>query len=250
MNSLLRSLLTDHLDPGYAAAKKPSSGMWLIVGGVLVGLVLGIAIAQSAKWSGGPADRDAILAKVRETEQRNDSLSGQRNSLATQTDSARGLALAGNAEGAVVLEQIDRMQAAAATDAVHGPGLVVTLSDGGSGGRSTVLDRDVRAVVNALWASGAESVAVNDVRVGPSVTVRQAGGALLADNAPVFSPYRIEAIGSPGKLHTGFIVSDAYLRMSGINQLYGVGFDIAESDRLELPAANVHELRSAQEAGR
>jgi uncharacterized protein YlxW (UPF0749 family) len=88
------------------------------------------------------------------------------------------------------------------------------------------------------------------VRIGPSVTVRHAGGAVLVDNGPVFSPYKIVAIGPPQKLHTGFVVSEAFVRMSGLSQLYGVGFDYDESDDLAVPAATVRDLRVAREAGR
>ncbi len=57
------------------------------------------------------------------------------------------------------------------------------------GGKTVVLDRDLQTVVNALWAGGgAEAIAVGGVRIGPTVTIRQAGGAMLVDNQPVFSP--------------------------------------------------------------
>lgn len=256
-NSLLRSLLTDHLDPGYAAAHekdrvrtaKLPPWLWLAAGCVLVGLVVGIGYVQTGN---DPDDyRLQLLSSVKAAERRTDELAAQRSALAAQADQARATALAGNDEGTRVLDQIRGLESAAGVQAVHGPGVTVTLADHGSPeDRSIVLDRDLQAVVNALWQSGAEAVSVGDVRVGPAVTVRQAGGAMLVDNRPVPSPYRITAIGSPAKLQTGFVVSPAYLRMSAVAQLYGIGFDLKPADDLQLPAATVHELREAKAATR
>ena len=115
------------------------------------------------------------------------------------------------------------------------------------GGKTVVLDRDLQTVVNALWAGGAEAIAVGGVRIGPTVTIRQAGGAMLVDNQPVFSPYLVEAIGDTRALQRKFVVSDAYVRMSSVSQLYGVGFAVAEDDSLTLPPAAPRAVRVATE---
>ncbi|MCL2534331.1 MAG: DUF881 domain-containing protein [Nocardiaceae bacterium] len=266
--------MSDHLDPGYAGAAadrelghtKPTrigASAWIALGAVLVGLVFGIAYAQaSSSASDTDATRADILTEVRASEEHGRSLAASRDNLSARVDDLRASVLAGDAEGAEVLDQLHTLEAAAATEPVHGPGLVVTLTDpparpdlSGSSQRTPgslqagVLDRDLQSVVNALWSRGAEAVAVGDVRVGPAVTIRQAGGAMLVDNQPVASPYRVSAIGPPQKLQTGFVVSDAYLRMSTVQQLYGVGFTVAESDDLRLPAAAGRETRFAQETG-
>jgi uncharacterized protein YlxW (UPF0749 family) len=259
-NSLLQSLLRDHLDPGYAAAARAresgtargsrvSQLVWLVVGCVAVGAVVGIA---NRTIGDDPDDyRKEVLASVYAAERRNDDLSAQRAALGTTADEARATALAGSAEGEQVLDRIRVLESAAGAEPVHGPGVVVSLDDRGAGDdRSVVLDRDLQAIVNALWAGGAEAVAIGDVRVGPEVTVRQAGGAILVDNRPVAPPYRITAVGPPVPLQTGFVVSPAYLRMSAVAQLYDIEFDLQGEDDLALPGANLHELRSAQEATR
>ena len=91
-----------------------------------------------------------------------------------------------------------------------GPGLTVTITDPGvskdlsdvskervKGSRQVILDRDLQLVVNSLWVSGAEAVSVGGVRIGPNVTIRQAGGGILVDNQPISSPYVILAVGPP-----------------------------------------------------
>ncbi|WP_068276924.1 DUF881 domain-containing protein [Aldersonia kunmingensis] len=258
-NSLLQSLLREHLDPGYAAAaraREDGAGssripqwLWLMVGCAVIGLVVGVAAVTIGEDSDDY--RREVLSSVDAAEERNDELSTQRSELNTVADAARARALAGNTEGEQVLDRLRTLESAAGAEPVHGPGIVVTLDDRAAvKDRSVVLDRDVQAVVNALWASGAEAVSIGDVRVGPGVTVRQAGGAMLVDNKPVPSPYKIAAVGSPGQLETGFVVSPAYLRMSAVAQLYDIEFDVSAKEDLRLRGATVHELRSAEEATR
>ena len=62
---------------------------------------------------------------------------------------------------------------------------------------SRVLDVDLQSVVNALWAAGAEAIAINGQRLTATSTIRAAGDAVLVDYRPVTSPYEVAAIG-PG----------------------------------------------------
>lgn len=270
--SLLKSLLEDHLDPGYAAAAARRngrghhpgrSGAWLALGAVLAGLVLGVAFAQNTERTpGADRARTEILATMRDSDQRIDELVDRRNDLVATLEDRRAVLFADDAQGSALLDAVRESLDAAAAAPVSGPGIAVTLTDPSArpnlsdsstredlGRSATVLDRDLQAVVNALWLGGAEAIAVGDVRVGPGVTIRQAGGAMLVDNQPVFSPYTVSAVGSPSALQTSFVVSDAYLRLAGIQQLYGVGFTITEHGELELPAAAVRTVESAREVG-
>lgn len=268
--SLLKSLLEDHLDPGYAAAAAdrdtghPTTATrartWLTVGLVITGLVLGVAFAHNRDNDPGTDDtRAEILATLTDADARIDSAVAERDRLTAAVAEQRAALVADDAQGAATLTALAAADDAAATTAVHGPGVTVTLTDPAArpnlsdpsqrpGHRSaTILDRDLQSVVNALWAGGAEAIAVGGVRIGPGVTIRQAGGAMLVDNQPVFSPYVVDAVGPTARMHTDFVVSDAYLRLSGIQQLYGVGFTITEDAELELPAAPARIVESARE---
>ncbi|MGW0044883.1 DUF881 domain-containing protein [Rhodococcus sp. NPDC003348] len=269
--SLLTALLAEGLDPGYAAAAEDRArghslhrplraGVWCAGGALVLGLIFGIAFAEAADRAPGTEQvRRDILTQVDAAETRGTDLTNTRDDLTARTDAARTQALAGDAQGAAVLGRIAALEQDAALGPVHGPGITVTLTDPaarpdlsdrsrpGGGAKPVIIDRDLQAVVNGLWGAGAEAVAVGNVRVGPGVTIRQAGGAMLVDNQPVPSPYVVSAIGSPARLQTGFVVSDAYLRMSGVAQLYGAGFDVAEDDEISLPAATAREIRSARE---
>ncbi|WP_415974974.1 DUF881 domain-containing protein [Rhodococcus sp. 077-4] len=269
--SLLTSLLTDHLDPGYAAAaaertaqhtrkQRIPGALWLLTGAVSAGLIFGIAFSQLA--SGADVDRagaDASAA-VRGAQDRSAELEATREELAEQVSSERDRALQSDASGSALSERLSAVESAAGIDTVSGPGLSVVVTEPvaadspsdrsvRTGSGAAVLDRDIAAIVNSLWASGAEAVSVDGIRVGPNVTIRQAGGALLLDNRPIGSPYEIDAIGPPQRIQVQFVVSDAYLRMSTVAQLYDVGFSVRPATDLELGPAVVRESFEAQEAG-
>ncbi|MFX1760569.1 membrane protein [Rhodococcus gordoniae] len=271
--SLLKSLLEDHLDPGYAASAADraagrsrttprASRAWLGAGVLLAGLVLGVAYAQNADVEAGTDSTHAeILDSLRAGDDRIAALTARRDELGAAIDERRTALFADGGDGASILDELRDAETAAAATPVRGPGMTVTLTEPAARPNlsdaarledrptALVLDRDLQSVVNALWAAGAEAVEVGGVRVGPGVTIRQAGGAMLVDNRPVFSPYTVSAVGPPSRLQTSFVVSDAYLRIAGIQQLYGVGFAVTEADDLELPAATVRKLGSSGETG-
>lgn len=259
--------MTDHLDPGYAAAanrRRPPRGsdrLTLALGLIVLGAVLGVSIDHAAgAESDYTGEQNEALAGVRDAERRSDTLELERRSLTDQVDSARSSSLLSAEDGSAVLDSLHRLEFAAAVQSVEGPGIEVTVSEPPArtdlsdasmprrgSAEAVVLDRDLQVLVNSLWVSGAEAVAVDGVRIGPGVTIRQAGGAMLVDNRPVFSPYTVSAIGSPDLLETRFSVSDAYLRLSAIAQLYGVGFEMRADDALDMPAAPARSITVARQ---
>ena len=88
--------------------------------------------------------------------------------------------------------------------ALHGPGLMVVLDDAPAGeadragvdpNQLVVHQSDLQAVVNALWAGGAEAMTIAGQRVIATSAVRCVGNTLLL-NGEVFSPpFRVAAIG-------------------------------------------------------
>lgn len=274
--SLLRSLLSEHLDPGYAAAaarrectgaptgwKRVAGWCWEALVALLLAAVFAIAVAQARSVAPGVRAAQQVLASnVRSAEAASTGLSEHRNGLATQVDELRRQRLTDDAEGRRLLAGLDAVSLAAASTAVVGPGLTVTVTDPGigrnlsdvskqrvSGSRQIILDRDLQLVVNSLWASGAEAIAVDDVRIGPNVTIRQAGGAILVDNNPIASPYTILAVGPPGELRDAFDRSAGLYRLRLLEVSYGVGVSLNSEERLQLPASTVRDVKLAKEIG-
>lgn len=272
MPSLLRSLLSDHLDPGYAAAaaeraarggRRPYDRVWQASAALLIAVVFAAAVSQARSTAPGLNEaRQILAASVRNAEERTGTLAARRDELTAESDAVARQELAADDTGRTLLSRLDALDISAATTAVRGPGLAVTLTEPGVGAdltdvskprlpgtRQVILDRDLQAAVNALWAAGAEAVAVGGVRIGPGATLRQAGGAILADNRPIASPYTIAAIGSPAELAEGFGRSGALQRLRLLEAAYRVGVRVSTEDELTVPATVGREVAVARKSG-
>jgi uncharacterized protein YlxW (UPF0749 family) len=161
-----------------------------------------------------------------------------------------------------LLASLDGLSLAAASTRVTGPGLTVTVTDPGvgpnlsdvskqrvAGSRQIILDRDLQLVVNSLWASGAEAISVSGVRIGPNVTIRQAGGAILVDNNPISSPYTILAVGPPHAMRDVFERSPGLQRLRLLEVSYGVGVNVSAGDGLAVPAGAIRDVKFAKQIG-
>lgn len=272
--NLLRELLSQHLDPGYAAmavrraetgARRPKAADlgWRIVAALLLAAVFAVAIAQTRSLEPGLNDAQKVLARnARATEADNDALTRQRDGLAAEVDALSRRRLSDDATGRRLLDGLDGQALAAASSPVIGSGLLLTVADPGPDrdltdaskqrtprGRQVILDRDLQLVVNSLWASGAEAISVDGVRIGPNATMRQAGGAILVDNHPVSSPYQVLAIGPPNRLREDFEASPAMLRLRLLETSYGASVDLRTGEGLTLPAGSVRDIRLARPLG-
>ena len=264
---LLIDLVSDTLDPGYRAAAAhhgpDGARRWwdrpaVAVGCVLIGFLLIVAYDHTHR-SAPETQRvhDSLVARVRSAQSRADQLAGQlgraENSLASAQNQV--LPSSGAASRARRLARLD-----AGELAVDGPGLTVTLREPkatrttASNGRdgsvplsttSVLTDRDVRSVVNELWADGAEAVAVNGIRLTPTSAIRFAGEAVLVDYQPITSPYTIDAVGDADTLSTTFAQSAVASRYQTLVSADGIGFSFDTHTHLQLPAAVPGTLRYA-----
>jgi uncharacterized protein YlxW (UPF0749 family) len=263
VSPLLSDLIGSPLDPGYAAAAtrragapQPSvlrrwyEGSALAAGCLLVGITLVMAYLHANRSAPETAKvRDSLVARVRAAEQQDGTLASTVRTLDNQVTALRDQALAASGPlGA----QLDRNQLLVGQVAVTGPGLQVVLSEPPPGSSTAapgrpgstsiaatniLTDRDVRSVVNELWADGAEAISVNDIRLTPTSAIRFAGQAVLVDFQPVSSPYTVRAIGAADNLATGFASSGVASRYQTLSSADGIGFSFREIGSLELPAS-------------
>jgi uncharacterized protein YlxW (UPF0749 family) len=191
--------------------------------------------------------------EVKAAQARTDGMQRQSDQLRREVTTQQQAALGGSAEQ---LRQVREQEAGAGLAPVNGAGVVVTMADAPAvidpttGKPATtevnrVLDVDVQAVVNGLWASGAEAIAVNGQRLTSTSTIRTAGNAILVDFRPVTSPYEISAIGSTD-LEKTFNQSGSAKTMRDLAGQYGLSMSTRAEGALQLPAAPNPSLRFAQ----
>jgi uncharacterized protein YlxW (UPF0749 family) len=270
--SLLRSLLSDHLDPGYAAAAaerharprgRLATASWQVVAALAIATVFAFAVAAAQATAPGVRETQKVLSgSVRSAEDTTKAVTVRRNALAAQLDAERRSRLEGDQRGRQLLGSLDEANFSAAATPVVGPGLTVTITDPGvskdlsdvskervEGSRQVILDRDLQLVVNSLWVSGAEAVSVGGVRIGPNVTIRQAGGGILVDNQPISSPYVILAVGPPHGMQDVFDRSPGLQRLRLLEASYGVGVTVSAGDSLTVPVGSVRDVNFAKGIG-
>lgn len=127
---------------------------------------------------------------------------------------------------------------------MHGPGLVVVLDDAPQTAANSDVDpnqlvvhqSDLQAVVNALWAGGAEAMSVAGQRLIATSAVRCVGNTLLL-NGEVFSPpFRVAAIGPSRTMTAALDASPGVRLFRQAAGYYGLGYTVAGDDDVAVPA--------------
>lgn len=134
------------------------------------------------------------------------------------------------------------------TEAVSGSGVRVTADDAAtpdSRGRGKVLDTDLQELVNGLWESGAEAIAINGERLTTLSAIRLAGSAITVNYHSLARPYVIEAIGDPASIPGRFAQTRSGAAWLDLQQQVGLKFSMTTVSGLNLPGAPAPNLRFA-----
>ena len=284
VQSLLGSLVGDGLDEGYllrarekgaqlppppGPAPRPPTppagkriGTAVVACLVLAGLLLATAATQTRRRAPDTAAaRDELVREVTTRDQVADRLQADIEQLERDIAAARAAAARADRTGAELSADLEDLGILAGTVAVRGPGIRVVVDDaadtstggddrGGQFAQGRVLDRDLQDVVNALWASGAEAVAIDGIRLTSRSAIRAAGEAVLVDFRPATPPYVIEALGNPQRLPDAFAATSVAQRFELWRTTYGIGFEIRAHENLTLRSAAPPALRAVDTGDR
>ncbi len=216
----------------------------------LVFVLAGVLFATSAGASRGRDLRgdpgnlaDLIRAEERRLADVTARIEGLRAEIAEATD---GAARSDDRIGKVS-EQADQLAFAAGVGPVSGPGLTVTLADaprradrllpdGADPDDLVVHQQDVQAVVNALWAGGAEALQIMDQRVISTSAVRCVGNTLILQGRVYSPPYVVTAVGPVDAMRDALDASPAVSLYEEYVDLVGLRYDVEEPGTVTLPA--------------
>lgn len=221
------------------------------VAAAVVFVVAGVLFATTSLSAKGLDLRAASITDldgvVRQEKQRSDELQARLASLNKQVDQLSRQV--DDSTVARVQRQVDALRYPAGLDAVNGPGLTVQLTDApkseidkatGDGGVSVdelvVHQQDIQAVVNALWAGGAEAMTIQGQRVVSTTGIKCVGNTVVLHGVPYSPPYRISAIGDPVELQRSLDVSDYIAAYRTVAATYHLGYAVTTSSRLSMPA--------------
>ncbi len=161
---------------------------------------------------------------------------------------ARIQAAEGAGEGSAALvsglnDQLQAARIAAGLIPLTGPGIVLQLEDSlepadPEGNMSDLLvgARDLRTIVEELWAAGAEAIAVNGERMTPTTAVIDIGPSILINSAYLAGPFQVAAIG-PDDLYARLSSSPGFVDFIRARaEAWGLRVSIAEPESVDMPA--------------
>ncbi|MFF8847866.1 DUF881 domain-containing protein [Streptomyces sp. NPDC015127] len=264
--SLLTNVMEHSLDDGYAeaAARRADGGLPRTLRAKL-GLAAGLVLAAIVVTVGAAEARISAPVLAKEREELIDRVQAQTGSVDELEESVdalrddvqerqrKALNTDGGDQGALV------GLLAGATEVV-GPGVKLVVDDAkgtdqsGDGPRESsgfsdtgrVRDRDMQRVVNGLWESGAEAVAINGQRLTALSAIRAAGDAILVDNRPLVPPYTVLAVGDGNRLSTAFQDSADGQYLHALQENFGIRSSISDEQTVRLPAAPSLIVRTAE----
>ncbi|MER7050561.1 DUF881 domain-containing protein [Streptomyces jumonjinensis] len=266
--SLLTNVMEHSLDDGYAeaTARRRAAGgglprtlrakLGLAAGLVLAALVVTVGAAETRISAPVVAkEREELIDRIDAETSDADALERGVDELRDEVGERQRRALRTQGGGQ---EQLVSLLAGATE--VEGRGIELVVDDakgtdqGGGGPRGSsgfsdtgrVRDRDMQRIVNGLWESGAEAVAINGQRLTALSAIRAAGDAILVDNRPLVPPYTVLAVGDGKQLNTAFRDSADGQYLHVLRENFGVRYSISTEDRVRLPAATSLIVRTAE----
>lgn len=217
----------------------------------IVCLAAGLLLAATHSVSGGDeirrSDAPRLVDLVLEARESVDRLAAERDALAAELENTHGASPAADAALQAITRRSDELAEAAGLTPLRGPGLVVTLNDAQRDAQGrfprdatpddlVVHQQDITAVINALWAGGAEAMAINGQRVLATTAIRCVGNTLLLHGAVYSPPYVIHAIGDDVALRDSLDRDPAVTRFRGAVHQFQLGFSVTSLDEIEIPA--------------
>lgn len=214
----------------------------------VVAALAGLLFATSAGAAGGSdlrAGGTDLPGLIRSDTRTVEGKAAQAQALRRQVDGLTAQLAASDPKLAQESARSARLAPLAGTEAVTGPSLRVELSDAGTGGRIpegytvddvVVHQQDVQAVVNALWAAGAEAMTIQDQRVIATSAVRCVGNTLILQGRVYSPPYVITALGDPATLRAGLDGDRAVSVYREYVDLVGLGYRVSEPGEVTMPA--------------
>lgn len=220
---------------------------WQITLGVAM-LLLGFLVAAQLATDGPRVryttqERTPLVETVNQMQAQQDDLKARILDLRDQIQRIQGV---GQGSADVVRQlnaSLQDARIAAGLIPLTGTGIVIQLEDsraivppGGSESDFLVGSRDIRLVVEELWGSGAEAIAVNGERLTPTSAIIDVGASLLVNSAYLTLPYQISALG-PVDLYDQLSAAPGFVEfVRARGDVYGIGISLAEPESIDMPA--------------
>jgi uncharacterized protein YlxW (UPF0749 family) len=230
----------------------------------LIALAAGLLFTTSATTADGTALRDDRRPQLAQliTDKRERLAERERRAAQLRAAVDQDTAALGKVDRPVqeARQRAESLLEPAGFTALSGPGITVVLNDSSrqfrDGGPDApdnddlvVHQQDVQAVVNALWAGGAEAMSIMDVRVISTSAVRCVGNTLLLHGQVFSPPFKITAIGEPTAMHRALESAEDVRQFRDAVVDFGLGYSETVERNVTVRAYDgSSDLRSARVA--
>ena len=209
-----------------------------------------IGFVGFAQWNGSPerqqfatSVQQVLARQVTELEQEQQDLRKQIGVAEASVVEFQQASTTSSSALAEVNRQLEQARLEVGLTALRGPGVVIEIADskrvvpdGENPANYIVLVDDLRDIVAALWAEGAEAISINGERLVATSSIYGVGASVLVNTAFLSPPFRIEAIGSEGLLDR-FSTNAAFRgRVAQRIDAFGLEFASQAADSLDIPA--------------
>lgn len=243
--------MTDRAPAGRARFTRPQ---WVLSVSLALAVIGFVAAAQ---WNSSAGRQEFITSAQRVLVIEAEQLQREHEQLLEDIEAAEAQVSAFQARGVGSDTQLSRLaerlraaRIAAGVVEMRGPGMVLEIADsqrlvpeGEPAQRYIVVADDLRDIVTALWASGAEAIAISDgraedapaERLVATTAIYGGGAAIWVNGVPLSPPYRIEAIGPEG-LRDRFLAHPAFVtRVAQRIEVFGLQFASEARDEVTVP---------------
>jgi uncharacterized protein YlxW (UPF0749 family) len=253
---LLNDIIRQPVDPDYAVvaarggARRPGGRWDLALVAVVIGALFTVAAVETTRSA--PAletERAELITRIQQAEAQQDAQRAQIATLDDELARLRTAALGDDTEAKELTAELTALEPVTGATAVKGPGLSIIVDDApadSADSRDQVLDIDLQILVNGLWESGAEAVAINGHRLSNLTAIRGAGDAITVDYRSLTRPYQIQAIGDPRTLPARWVESSGGAWWNELAQNRRMRYEVTSVDEMTLEADPGMTLRYAR----
>lgn len=234
---------------GRLSARHPRPSAWRLAVPLVV-LGAGVLFATSAETARGTdlrAGRRLELTQlIAERNQQVRTSEARAATLRAEVERNTRAQAGADARVAAAQAAADALRAPAGLGRVHGPALTVELNDapartdgqlppGATVNDIVVHQQDVQAVVNALWAGGAEAMTIMGQRVISTGAVRCVGNTLLLYGRTYSPPFTVTAIGPVDRLRGSLAESRSVQAYEQAARDFQLGYQVKDEGDVRMP---------------
>lgn len=216
---------------------------------IIACIILGILIAlqfKTQKREGFPLNTrkaEELVKIINNLEKERNKLKADLSLTRDQIDLYEKNISQGKSSLEIFQKQIEQTRLEAGYVAVQGPGIAVVLNDSSFHPKYDedpyfflIHDTDIQALVNELWGSNAEAIAINGQRIVYNTAIRCVGPTICINSTKLQAPYIVSAIGPSNDMEVALKMPGGFIDSRALSIKNGIRIKIFKKDNILIPA--------------